>query len=200
MITLRSAVVLAILTALRPSASAGFCSAAPTPPEPRHNFQFFAGYSPASVTVIGAETGRRLALAGFDYSYRCWNWKPVSLSFTSGVMPAAILIQPGGHAVYGVGVTPIGLTLDLTRHRKLHPFVEFAGGIIASTEPIPERQPDATGLNFLFGLGGGVQWKSGERSAVSVGYKFLHISNAFTTDFNPGLDNNVFYVGFSILR
>lgn len=152
------------------------------------------------MTVIGVETDRRFALAGFGYSYRCWIWQPVSLSFTTGVMPAAILIQPGGHAVYGVGVTPIGFTLDFARHRRFHPFVEFTGGIIASTEPIPERQPDATGLNFLFTLGGGLQWKSGERSAVSIGYKFLHISNAFTTDFNPGVDNNVFYVGFSILR
>jgi hypothetical protein len=33
-----------------------------------------------------------------------------------------------------------------------------------------------------------------------LGYKFLHISNGFTSAVNPGVDNNVFYAGFSILR
>jgi ABC-type lipoprotein export system ATPase subunit len=36
--------------------------------------------------------------------------------------------------------------------------------------------------------------------AVTVGYKFLHVSNANTTSFNPGLDNNVVYVGYSFIR
>jgi len=33
-----------------------------------------------------------------------------------------------------------------------------------------------------------------------LGYKFLHISNGFTSPVNPGVDNNVFYAGFSILK
>ena len=36
--------------------------------------------------------------------------------------------------------------------------------------------------------------------AISPGYKFLHISNGFTSAVNPGVDNNVFYAGFSILK
>ena len=190
-----AAVVLALPGAIR----AEFCSANPAPQEGRHEFRFFGGYSPATATLIGVETDRRLALAGFSYSYRCWAWNSVSLSYTAGVMPAAILIEPS-HSVYGVGVTPVGFTLDFSRRRRLHPFVELDGGIIASTEPIPERHRDATGLNFLFDLGGGIRWKVGPRGAVTLGYKFLHISNAFTTSFNPGVDNNVLYVGYSFLR
>lgn len=179
---------------------AGFCSAPEPRLEPRHDFEFLAGYSPASPTVIGTATGRRFALAGFSYSYRCWTWSSLSLAYTAAALPAAILIQPGGRAVYGFGVTPLGFTLDLARRRKIHPFARFDGGIVASTQPIPERHADATGLNFLFDLGGGARWQAGKRIALSLGYKFLHISNAFTTRFNPGVDNSVFYVGFSILR
>jgi hypothetical protein len=191
--------VTALILALPGAIRAEFCSATSAPQDWRHEFRFFGGYSPATATLIGVETDRRFALAGFSYSYRCWAWNSVSLSYTAGVMPAAILIEPS-HSVYGVGVTPVGFTLDFSRRRKLYPFVEFDGGIIASTEPIPERQPDATGLNFLFDLGGGIRWMVGPRGAVVLGYKFLHISNAFTTSFNPGVDNNVFYVGFSFLR
>jgi hypothetical protein len=45
-----------------------------------------------------------------------------------------------------------------------------------------------------------VRIKAGGRRAISLGYKFLHISNGFTSAVNPGVDNNVFYAGFSILR
>lgn len=192
---------------------AGFCGADPVPNDTRHEFEFFAGYSPASATLIGTTGDRRLVVAGFEYSYRCWAGKNWSISFTPGVLPAAILVQPtrynfyrvgsaviAAHAVYGFGVTPIGFTAHFARQRAVHPFVEARGGIIASTEPIPINAPDATGLNFLFDFGGGLQWETGERHAVEFGYKFLHISNAGTTDFNPGVDNNIFYAGFSFLR
>jgi hypothetical protein len=191
--------VAAFVLALPGAIQAEFCSANPAPQEWRRQFQFFAGYSPATSTLIGVETDRRFVLAGLSFSYRCWAWSSVSLSYTAAVMPAAILIEPS-HSVYGVGVTPVGFTLDFNRRRRLYPFLEIDGGIIASTEPIPERHPDATGLNFLFDLGGGIRWKVGPRAAVTLGYKFLHISNAFTTSFNPGVDNNVFYVGYSFLR
>jgi hypothetical protein len=182
------------------AASAALCSSDAEAGELRHDFQFVAGYSPSSPTVIGVETGRRFALAGFSYSFRCWAWDSVSISYTGELLPAAVLIQPGGHAVYGFAVTPLGFTMDFARRRKVFPYLELNGGIIASTEPIPERQPDATGLNFLVDVGGGVRWKTSRRSALSAGYKFLHISNAYTTNFNPGVDNNVMYVGFSLLR
>jgi hypothetical protein len=81
----------------------------------------------------------------------------------------------------------------------VQPFFALHGGIIASTEPIPVNAPDATGLNFLFDISTGVRIRIG-RQTLNVGYKFLHISNAYTTNFNPGVDNNVIYVGFSFLR
>jgi Lipid A 3-O-deacylase (PagL) len=196
--TLRLSVA-ALVLALPGAIRAEFCGANPAPQQWRHEFRFFGGYSPVTATLIGVETDRRFALAGFSYSYTCWAWSSVFLSYTGAVMPAAILIEPS-HSVYGVAVTPVGFTLDFSRRHRLDPFVEFDGGIIASTEPIPERHPDAAGLNFLFDLGGGVRWKVGPRGAVTLGYKFLHISNAFTTNFNPGVDNNVFYVGYSFLR
>jgi hypothetical protein len=181
---------------------------------PRQEFQLFAGYSPGSPTLIGSETNRQLALAGLSYGYLCWQPGAVSVYYTAAVMPAAILRVPSqtvyafygpyrsnaaAHAVYGFGVAPIGFTFEFGR-RQVHPFAETMGGVIASTEPIPENQPDASGLNFLFDFGGGVRWNIGPRRAVTLGYRFLHISNAGTTDFNPGVDNNVIYVGYSFRR
>ena len=181
---------------------------------PRNDFQVFAGYSPGSPTLIGSEPDRRIALAGLSYGYRCWTPGSVSISYTVAAMPAAILRVPteviyrleppyqqtvDAHWVYGFAVAPLGFTFEFGR-RRVHPFIETLGGVIASTEPIPENQPDASGLNFLFDFGGGVRWDLGQRRAVALGYKFLHISNAGTTSFNPGVDNNVIYFGYSFRR
>ncbi len=191
-------------------ARAGLC---PSLPGPRNDFQFFAGYSPYSPTLIGTDSNRRFVLAGIDYSYRCRDFEHVSVSFTAGAMPAAIVLQPvtyapiftpgvpvavrlvPAHAVYGFGITPLGGTFEFARRRRVHPFLEFGLGLIASTEPVPENVPDATGLNFLVILGAGVRWEG-----LSIGYRFVHISNAGTTNFNPGLDNGVIYAGYSLVR
>jgi hypothetical protein len=187
---------------------AGFCSSDPSPSETRHDFEFFAGYSPVSATLIGTTTDRRFILAGFGYSYRCWAWPSVSISYIGELIPAAVLLQPGqylpqfvpAHAVYGFAVTPLGFTVDFGRSRRVYPFLQTNEGIIASSEPIPINVTGASGLNFLIDLGGGVRVKTGLRHAISFGYKFLHISNGFTSPVNPGVDNNVFYAGFSILK
>jgi len=175
---------------------AAFCSA---DSGPRHDFHFFAGYSPASATVIGTTTDRQFFVAGFGYSYACWIWPNASISYTGEMMPVANMFEPS-HAVYGFAVTPLGFTAEFARHRKIFPFLETNEGIIASSEPVPINIFGATGLNFLIDLGGGIRIKTGERRAISLGYKFLHISNGFTSAVNPGVDNNVFYAGFSILR
>jgi lipid A 3-O-deacylase PagL len=200
--------LLALAALVSLPAYAGFCSPSSSPPEPRHDFQFFAGYSPVSATLIGTTADRRFFLAGFGYSYRCWVWSGVSISYTGELLPAAVLLQPGqylpqfvpAHAVYGFGITPLGFTVDFGRRHKIYPFIQTNEGIIISTEPVPIDIPDATGLNFLIDLGGGIRIKTGERRAITLGYKFLHISNGFTTPVNPGVDNNVFYAGFSFLK
>jgi hypothetical protein len=42
-----------------------------------------------------------------------------------------------------------------------------------------------------------VQWFATPATAVTVGYRYHHISNAGTHRRNPGLDSNVIYAGFS---
>jgi hypothetical protein len=204
----RCARQLAMLLLLPASMWASFCSTESSQSQSRHDFQFFVGYSPASATLIGTTTDRRFFAAGFGYSYRCWVWPGVSISYTGELIPAAVLLQPGqylpqfvaAHPVYGFAVTPLGFTADFGRRHRVYPFLETNEGIIASSEPIPINVTGATGLNFLIDLGGGVRIKTGERTAISLGYKFLHVSNGFTSAVNPGVDNNLFYAGFSILR
>ncbi len=168
--------------------------------------------------MIGAAQDRRFVFAGLAYTYRLFTSDRVSIGYTAGAFPAAVVVQPRQtsfftpapgvvrtrvlppHSVYGFAAAPVGVTAELAPRRRVHPVLDLLGGVIASTEPVPAHQPDATGLNFLFGLGGGLRWRLGAARAVTVGYKLVHISNAGTTDSNPGLDNNVIYAAFSIFR
>ena len=184
------------------------------PDEPRSELRLLAGYSPDSWRAIGGASDRQFVLAGVSYSYLCRVWGSTSVSYTGAVMPAAILRQPAqtvtaavdgalvrrflpAHSVYGVAVSPLGATLEFARTRSVHPFLEGLLGLIASTEPIPIPAVNATGLNFTVDLGGGIRWKIADRRALTAGYKFFHISNANTTSYNPGIDNNVIYAGYS---
>jgi hypothetical protein len=132
---------------------AAFCSGNSSPSEPRHDFQFFAGYSPVATTLIGTTTDRRFFMAGFGYS---WVWTDVSISYSGELMPAAVLLQPGqylpqfvpAHAVYGFAVTPLGFTADFGRRHRVYPFLQTNEGIIASSETIPINVTGATGLSF----------------------------------------------------
>jgi hypothetical protein len=171
---------------------------------PRHDYQLFAGYSPGTVNVFGTARDRQFVVAGFSYGYLCRTPGAVSVYYNATVMPAAIMRVPAqgrdrARWVYGFAVAPLGVTVEFSR-RRLYPFLETMGGIVASTEPIPINRPNATGLNFLFDFGGGVRWDIHPGRTLSLGYRFLHISNANTTSFNPGVDNNVIYAGFSFRR
>ena len=196
------ALLLALLNL--PICAAGLCTSDPLPGDQRHEFEFFAGYSPVSTTLIGTTTGRRFVTAGFSYSYRCWAWKTASISFAPAIMPAAVLLLPrspvgSSRAVYGFGVTPLGFRVEFLRRRRVYPFLETDSGIIVSTQPIPVG--DATARNFLVDFGAGVRWHPrGRKYGFELGYKLLHISNAYTSPVNPGVDNNLFYAGFLIFR
>ena len=194
----------------------GICHQTSTP-SPKHEFRVLAGYSADSPDWVGTARDRSFIMVEASYSYRCWSWEHASLSYTAGVVPAAIVRQPRQllsvalnpnstviveippHAVYGFGVMPVGFFAEFLQHRRFHPIIEGNGGILDSTEPLPEQGTDASSVNFMFNGGGGVRWNAAH-SAVTLGYRWVHISNAGRTTFNPGLDNNVFYVSYSFLK
>jgi hypothetical protein len=205
-VTYLSPVVFAALSC--PSTADGFCNVS-SDLQIRHEYQFLAGYSPKSSTLVGTTRDRRFFQAGFAYSYRCWTLGAFGISPTATMLPMAMVFQPDypvtdgqipAHSVYGLSVLPLGLTFDLKPRATFGVFGETHGGIIASAEPVPIDTADATGLNFIFDFGVGARWRFRDAHALRFGYRFVHISNAGTTAFNPGVDNNVLYASFSILR
>jgi hypothetical protein len=56
--------------------------------------------------------------------------------------------------------------------------------------------PGALSTVFTMEWGGGIIRQLGEKSSLRVGYKFHHLSNAYRSPVNPGLDGNVFLLGW----
>ena len=62
-----------------------------------------------------------------------------------------------------------------------------------------KRTPSFGGTRFQFtaDVGGGVEIRLKDKKAVTLGYKYYHISNGNRGIVNPGIDNNLFYVGYT---
>lgn len=174
-------------------------------------------YAPGG-RFLGGETDRDLYIAGVRAEWMLASSQSFALAATADAIPLAIvtrnpyytdrvvavatsrrgqrvnvLEQTGRGPVYGVGASPFGLELLGPKLRAVRPFVAAAAGFLWFTRNTPE--PETRRLNGTFEAGIGIRIAQGERRAWLLGYKFHHLSNAWTAPYNPGLDGNVFYLG-----
>jgi hypothetical protein len=192
----------------------------PTTPSHRPSLGAWAGasfYSPGG-RFLGGETGRDLFLAGVRAEWMLASGQHLALAATVDAIPlavvtrnpyytdrivgfavsrrgerVAILEQTGRGPVYGVGASPLGLELFGPRVHAVRPYLAAAAGFLWFRRNTPE--PEARRLNATFEVGAGLRVARGEHHALLLGWKFHHLSNAWTAPYNPGLDGNVLYVG-----
>ena len=168
--------------------------------------------------ILGGENDRDLFLVGVRGEWLLASTQHIALAATMDAIPLAIvtrnpyytdrvvasgitrggsridiLEQTGRGPVYGFGAAPLGLELFGPRIRAVRPYLASAAGVLWFTRNTPE--PEARRLNATFEFGAGLRIASGEHRALILGWKFHHISNAFTAPYNPGLDGNVIYLG-----
>ena len=117
-------------------------------------------------------------------------------------VPVAMVGDPhtgNGHRAYayGVGGSPIGAQVNFVHFRRVEPFLTSGGGFLYFNH----RMFGATQFNFTAQLGGGVQlFSPSRRTALDVGYKYHHISNANLGNQNPGMDSHMVFIGISLFR
>lgn len=120
--------------------------------------------------------------------------------------PATFAVRNERTTAYGAGFSPVGLQLNFRRRNKIQPFAAVNAGLIYFNKSIPDDRtatfPNRFGthLNFATNAGGGVEFASESSSAVTVGYKFQHISNASRGNINPGFNQNILYVGYTFKK
>lgn len=174
-----------------------------------NEYGLWGGGSFNSPTLIGTAEDRKFLVIGLRYGRVLATSKHVAYEYTFDVVPLAVVFQPklalsmnrdGESKHYGFGISPIGFKANFNRENKVKPFLNLSGGFLYFKTPVPIDISGATRFNFTFDFGGGIQFFTNSRQAITLGYKFHHLSNAGRSAVNPGLDANVFYIGFSIFK
>src|SRR5437588_5226046 len=198
-----------------PSSAAG--SGAPSTSEgiqKRWNeFGIWGGISFDSPTLIGKTANSRFGNIGLRYGRVLAASKTVAFEWTIDAVPLSILSNnrftavPSGSgfvvtqtrkSVYGWGASPIGLKFNFRRDRRLQPFGQATGGFLYFNEQVPLAGPAR--FHFTFDFIGGVQIVNSNRRSFTIGYKYQHISNANRATFNPGVDVQMIFAGFSVFK
>lgn len=96
------------------------------------------------------------------------------------------------------GMSPVGFQWNFRPRTRLQPFVVGHGGYLYSSKSIPVD--GAGSFNFTFDLGAGVEWFRTARHSWRIEYRYHHISNAGTTNQDPGIDNGVLQVTYAFGR
>jgi hypothetical protein len=173
----------------------------------------WGGISFDSPTLIGQTPNANFGNIGLRYGRVLKTSKTVAFEWTIDVIPLAIfsgdrftatptptgfVITQDRKSVYGAGAAPIGLKFNFRRNRHVQPFGHATGGFLYFSDQMPIA--NASQFNFTFDFSGGVQVVNSNRHSFTIGYKYQHISNGYTGTFNPGVDVQMVFAGFSIFR
>ena len=177
----------------------------------KNEVSVWGGFSPDSTQVIkafGRVSDARFGMVAFRYARRLKDGENVKIRWTIDGIPAAFLSYPDVelsgtpptfHAVrenrYAWGFTPIGAQFSFRNKKKYQPFVDISAGFLFFRHLTPNF--GGTKLNFTPNIGAGVEIERKDGKSFTVGYKFLHVSNANRGTSNPGFQNNLIYVGYT---
>lgn len=180
----------------------------------RNEFGVWGSISFDATTWIGYTPDARFGNVGLRYGRVLAANRNLAFSWTIDAVPVAILsvkrltVVPTGSGsfalrqtrdhTYGAGLSPIGLKLNFRRSHLLQPYASGSGGFLYFSKQVPVS--GASQFNFTFDFGGGVDIVRDGRRAITVGYKYQHISNGHTAPINPGVDIQMIQVGYSIRR
>jgi hypothetical protein len=99
---------------------------------------------------------------------------------------------------YGSGVSPVGFQWDLMPLRRVQPFFSGDGGFIYFADRV--LSPQGSQFMYTIDYGTGLNIFHHKNQAITIGYRYQHLSNANISLHNPGTDANTFYVGVSRFR
>lgn len=141
------------------------------------------------------------------------NAGPLALSSTIELVPMALVSRRAGsvrdcwpepngrthcqtasnEATYGSGLFPFGLKLYALNGAHAGLFATGSTGLMVFSRDMPVV--GSRRLNFAVEYGGGAEVSTVKGGVIQLGWKFQHMSNAYTAQENPGLDLNMFYLG-----
>lgn len=181
-----------------------------------NEFGVWGGGAFSATTIFGGLTDaeadeRGFIIAAFRYGRTLAANESMALQYTLDAIPLAVAtgniessttvagvttFRRG--SAYGAGVTPLGLQLDFANNSRVKPFIHINGGLLVFNGSVP--LPDSGKLALIGETGAGLRVFTSERRAINLGVRFHHISNGDRAGSNRGLNQFIFYAGFSIFK
>ncbi|HEX8637039.1 MAG TPA: acyloxyacyl hydrolase, partial [Pyrinomonadaceae bacterium] len=98
---------------------------------------------------------------------------------------------------YATGFQPVNFKFIFFAKNRLKPYAQVGAGILVANKAVPV--PRSTLFQLTGDFGGGLMYMLTPKKAVSLGYKYFHISNGNINGKinNPGFNANVFYINYS---
>ncbi len=205
--------------AIDPNANSGSAADPPKATAPfelrkgMNEFGVWGGGAFSATTIFGGlhadeAAGRKYFTIGLRYGRVLAAKKRAALEYTLDAIPVAVAFHtivrnptPPPTTIrqnaYGWGVTPLGLKATFGSG-KVKEFASVAGGLLWFNKSVP--RPDAGRFAFTGEADGGVEVLTESNRAVILGVKFHHISNANLSGANRGLNQFIFYVGYSVFK
>ena len=170
-----------------------------------HEFSVWGGLSWVSGPIWGYRTQVHYAPIDLRYSYLMAAKRHVTVRYAPELTAVAWLDEPivdlntnavlGRKHTFGSGFTPVGFQFDFRPSHRAQPFLAMNGGALYFADRV--LSPQGSQFMYTIDFGGGYQIHLQHHRAVTVGYRYQHLSNANISVHNPGTDATTFYVGFS---
>lgn len=118
-----------------------------------------------------------------------------NFEYVIDAIPVFLIFQRANTA-YGLGLNPLGLKWNFVQRARLVPYFELGGGTLFTNHELPTGTstvnftPSAA-LGFHY-VGGKLTW--------NLEARYLHISDAGLSGFNPGINSIQVRVGVGVFR
>jgi len=99
---------------------------------------------------------------------------------------------------FGEGFAPVGFKFNFLPRHRIQPVFTGLLGYMFSTQPIPVST--AGSFNFTLEAGAGIELYRSRSRSIRAEYRIHHISNKYTAQTNPGIDNGLFQVTYAFGR
>ena len=138
--------------------------------------------------------------AGFRYGWILTGLHGPSLfrgnfEYCVDAVPLYLISQPG-RTVYGGGWNPLGLKWNFVPRGRIAPYFELGGGVLFTTHELPAG---TSSTNFTPSAALGFH-HLGDHWGWSLEARYLHISDAGLSGFNPGINSVQVRLGMGVFR
>lgn len=152
-------------------------------------------YSPTSVYFLGKTPDSKTFYSYVGYGKKIRSIIPGFISYrTFGVIPFLHYKYPKRDnnnvqdIVTAFGISPLGYEFVKPLFKQTFFSSGLSSGVVFTNKYFPTDK--SRRLNYTFDIHISIQHFLFSKTAVSIGYRFHHLSNAQTGKHNPGIDSN----------